>query len=170
MKAAELIIPILICVLMAYALAKKVNVYKAFVEGASEALPQLISILPYLAAMLSAIELIRASGVLGAIVGIIEPAAERIGIPAGTVPIIVLRPFSGSASLALLRDTLIRYGPDSASGRAASVIVGSTETVFYTIAVYFGAAGVTGTRHAVPVALISGAVGCAVGIALIGVM
>ena len=170
MKAAELIIPIAVFALIVYALIKKVNVYKAFVEGASEALPQLFSILPYLAAMLAAIEIFRGSGALSALVGILEPAAERVGLPSGTAPLVLLRPFSGSASLALLRDTLEQYGPDSPAGRAASVILGSTETVFYSVAVYFGAVGVTKTRHAIPVALISGTVGIIVGAALVNVM
>ena len=129
MKASELAIPFLISVLIVFALFKKVNVYKAFVEGVGEALPQLISILPYLAAMLAAIEVFRSSGALSFIVRAIRPAAEAVGLPSELVPLFVLRPFSGSASLALLRDTLTEYGPDSYIGRAASVMVGSTATV-----------------------------------------
>ena len=128
-----------------------------------------VSNLP-LAAMLAAIGIFRDSGALAFIVDAVEPAARAIGLPEGTAPLMLLRPFSGSATLALLKDTLTEYGPDSVSGRAASVMVGSTETVFYTIAVYFGAVGVTKTRHAVPVALISGAVGCAAAVALVSVM
>lgn len=166
MNAAELVIPVGIGVMVLYAACRKVNVYKAFVEGAAEALPQLKSILPYLAAMLGAIELFRASGALSAVVEALRPAAEAMGVPPGITPLMVMRPFSGSASLAMLRDTLNEYGADSLTGRTACVIVGSTETVFYTTAVYFGAVGVTKTRHAIPAALISGAVGCAVGILL----
>ena len=170
MKAADIAIPVLIACLVLFALFKKVNVYKAFVEGAGEALPQLLSILPYLAAMLMAIEVFRGSGALAFIVRAIEPVAERVGLSSGLVPLFVLRPLSGSASLALLRDTLTEYGPDSLTGRAASVMVGSTETIFYTLAVYFGAVGVTKTRHAIPAAVISGIVGSLLGVALIGIM
>lgn len=166
MRAADIAVPGAIAALTIYALCKKVNVYKAFAEGAADALPQLISILPYLAAMLTAIELFRSSGALNYLIMAAEPAARAIGLDTGLIPIILLRPFSGSASLALLKDTLIAYGPDSYTGRAASVIVGSTETVFYTISVYFGAVGVTKTRHAIPAALIAGLAGTAAGILL----
>lgn len=167
MKAAELIIPCLIITLIIYALFKKVNVYKAFSDGVKEALPQLAGILPALAAMLCAIEIMKNSGALEFAVAATAPFSERIGIKSELVPMILLRPFSGSAALALLKDTLIKHGADSYIGRAASVIVGSTETVFYTTAVYFGAVGVTKTRHALPAALISGLVGTAVGLILV---
>lgn len=158
------VIPLLIATLVVYALVKKVNVYKAFIEGAKESLPGLVSILPYLAAMLTAIELLRGSGALEGFIRLISPVTERLGIASGLVPLIVLRPFSGSASLALLKDVLTENGADSLIGRQASVIVGSTETVFYTVSVYFGAVGVTKTRQAVPAAIISGLVGVAVGL------
>ena len=166
MNAAGTVIPILVGLLLIYALIKKVNVYKAFIEGAKEALPSLVSILPYLAAMLTSIELLRGSGALGSVIKLISPVSERLGVPSPLVPMIVLRPFSGSASLALLKDVLTEYGPDGRIGRAASVTVGSTETVFYTVSVYFGAIGVTKTRQAIPAALIAGLAGTTVGILL----
>ncbi len=167
MKAADIAAPALVGVLIVYALIKKVNVYKAFVDGAAGAVPQLVAILPYLAAMLGAISLLRESGAIDFMVRLIRPATDRLGISSELVPLIALRPFSGSASLALLKDTLTECGADSRVGRAASVLVGSTETVFYTTAVYFGAVGVTKTRHAIPAALISGAVGVIVGLLLV---
>lgn len=170
MRAAELAVPVGIFVLLAYALVKKVNIYKAFVEGAAAALPQLVSILPSLAAMLSAIEMLRSSGALTLAVRLLSPVSEKLGVPAELVPLILLRPFSGSASLAMLKDTLLSCGADGFTGRAASVVVGSTETIFYTTAVYFGAVGVTKTRQSIPAALISGAVGTAVGLALVRIM
>ena len=167
MRAAETAIPLLIAALIVYALIKKVNIYKAFAEGAAEAVPNLLHVLPYLAAMLTALEVFRGSGALAFTVRALAPAASRVGLPSELIPLIVLRPFSGSASLALLKDTLTQYGPDGFIGRAASVLVGSTETVFYTVALYFGAVGVTKTRQAVPAALIGGAVGALVGILLV---
>lgn len=167
MNAAKLAIPILLAALIVYALIKKVNVYKAFVSGAADALPQLLNVLPCLAAMLAAIEVMRSSGALLYAVRLLSPAAKFLGLPDELIPLIVLRPLSGSASLAMLKDTLVLHGADSFIGRAASVMVGSTETVFYTVAVYFGAVGVTKTRHAVPAALIAGIVGTAVGIMLV---
>lgn len=167
MKAADMAAPVLVGALIVYALFKKVNVYKAFVDGAAGAVPQLIEILPYLAAMLGAIALLRGSGAIDLFVRVISPVTEKLGVSPELVPLIALRPFSGSASLALLKDVLVRNGADSTVGRAASVLVGSTETVFYTTAVYFGAVGVTKTRHAIPAALISGAVGVAVGLLIV---
>ena len=170
MKAAEAAIPCLIAALILFALIKKVNVYKAFIKGASDALPQLISILPCLAAMLAAIEVFRGSGALNRLVRLLEVPSKALGVPTELTPLMLLRPFSGSASLALLKDVLAVNGPDGCIGRAASVMVGSTETVFYTVSVYFGAVGVTKTRHAVPAALIAGLVGCACSIALTKVL
>lgn len=167
MNAGEAAIPLLIVFLIGYALIKKVNIYKAFAEGAKDALPQLVSVLPYLAAMLTALEVFRGSGALSALVRMLAPVGRLCGVREELIPLIVLRPFSGSASLALLRDTLTEYGADGYIGRAASVLVGSTETVFYTVALYFGSVGVTKTRQAIPAALISGAVGVAVGLLLI---
>ncbi len=155
----DYILPILIVLLVAYALIRRVNVYSAFVEGAKDALPMLIEVLPYLAAMLTAIAVFRESGALGYVTKAISPALNAVGIQAELAPLIALRPFSGSASLALLQDTLLTYGADTDVGRTASVLVGSTETIFYTLAVYFGAVGITKTRHALPAALISGAAG-----------
>lgn len=159
MNVTGYILPILIALLIVYALIKRVNVYDAFVEGASQALPMLKSVLPYLAAMLAAISVFRGSGALGYVTRFISPVLKAVGIQPELAPLIALRPLSGSASLAMLQDVLIASGADSDVGRAASVMVGSTETVFYTVAVYFGAAGITKTRHAIPAALISGAAG-----------
>ncbi|MBO4848317.1 MAG: spore maturation protein [Clostridia bacterium] len=170
MRAAEIAIPCGAALLLLYALVKKVNVYKAFVDGAKDALPQLVSILPYLAAMLTAIETVRASGLTDLLVRVLRAPAERAGLEPELIPLIVLRPFSGSGSLALLREILTQHGADSGIGRAASVLVGSTETVFYTVALYFGSVGVTKTRHAIPASLIAGAVGAAVGILLVRIM
>ena len=167
MRATELLIPCSIAALLIFALCKKVNIYKAFAEGAAAALPQLVNVLPYLAAMLTALEIFRGSGALSALVRWLSPMGAAVGIPKELIPLIVLRPFSGSASLALLRDTLTEHGADGYIGRAASVLVGSTETVFYTVALYFGSVGVTITRQAVPAALISGAVGVTVGLLLV---
>ena len=168
--ASGLAVPVLILLLIVYALIKKVNVYKAFVEGAAEALPQLIKLMPSLAAMLAAINLLRASGALDTAVSAAEPLLKGMGVSKELAPLIVLRPFSGSASLALMRDVIINCGADSKTGRAAAVIMGSTETIFYTLTVYFGAAGVTKTRHAMPAALIAGAVGTAAGLIFTEIM
>ncbi len=145
--------------LILWALRKKVDLYSSFVNGASEALPLLLNILPYMAAMMIALNLARTSGALDAVVNLAAPALEYIGVDKALIPLFVLRPFSGSASMALLNDVFKTAGVDSPAGMAASNMLGSTETIFYTIALYFGSVGITKTRHSVPVALISGLVG-----------
>ena len=170
MTAAGCVLPVLIFALIVWALVKKVNIYNAFIESAGKALPELVRLIPCLAAMLTALEALKSSGALTAFLRLVSPAAGALGLDPALVPLLLLRPFSGSSSLALLRDVLLEHGADSDIGRAASVLVGSTETVFYTITVYFGAVGVTKTRQAVPAALISGAVGAAVGVLLTRVM
>ena len=153
------VIPILVAALLAYALIRRVNPYEAFIRGAADAVPTLLRVLPALAAMLGAITLLRGCGALDALGNWLSPVFEKIGIPSELTPLILLRPFSGSASLALLGDTLTRYGADSFVGRAASVCVGSTETIFYTLALYCGSVGISKTRHALPAAL----AGCTAG-------
>ena len=113
------VIPILVAALLAYALIRRVNPYEAFIRGAADAVPTLLRVLPALAAMLGAITLLRGCGALDALGNWLSPVFEKIGIPSELTPLILLRPFSGSASLALLGDTLTRYGADSF--RSASV-------------------------------------------------
>ena len=102
------------------------------------------------------------SGLLEVLCGLIEPAAEWLGLPRGTAPLVLLRPLSGSASLALLRDILEKYGPDSRTGLVASAMMGSGETVLYTCAVYLSAAGIHKSKYIIPVSLAGWLVGCAV--------
>ena len=102
------VIPILVAALLAYALIRRVNPYEAFIRGAADAVPTLLRVLPALAAMLGAITLLRGCGALDALGNWLSPVFEKIGIPSELTPLILLRPFSGSASLALLGDTLTR--------------------------------------------------------------
>lgn len=167
MNAVEVAILIIVAALFIYALLKGINPYEAFAEGASEALPTIAKVLPYLAVMLIAINLFRRSGAMDAVTTLLAPLLSKLGIPAELATLIVLRPFSGSASLALLQDTLTVYGADGFIGRAASTIVGSTETIFYTLALYCGSVGIKRSRHALPVALLSGIIGTIASILLI---
>lgn len=153
------IMPAMILLLLGYALYKRVNVYEAFTRGAQEALPLLVQVLPFMAAMMIAMNLFRSSGALSAFIRWIEPLLSKLGIPAELVPLLVLRPFSGSAAIALLQDVFTNHGVDSFAGLAASLMLGSTETIFYTVALYFGSVGVRKTRVTVAVALLSGVVG-----------
>ncbi|MBO2526950.1 MAG: spore maturation protein [Clostridiales bacterium] len=137
------------------ALAKKQDVYSALLEGGLDGLKLLLSIAPALVMLLTAVHMLRASGAVTLLTKWLSPASAFLGIPAQTLPLVLLRPFSGSAALAVGADLMGVYGADSLIGRTAAIMLGSTETTFYTISVYFGAAGIKKTRYAVPAALIA---------------
>ena len=148
-------VAILILLLLVYAAFRRVNVFDAFREGAAQALPLIGSILPTLAVFSAAMSLFRASGAFGLLSSFLSPALDLLGVDPALVPLLVVRPFSGSAALAALTDIFTQYGPDSRVGLTASVLLGSSETVFYTLALYFGGVGIKRTRFAVPAALLS---------------
>ena len=160
-QVSALFLPICIMLLIMWSFRKRCNVYEAFVTGAKDALPTLVQILPYMAAMLIAISVFRASVAMDLLMGLLSPAFEAVGMPAELVPLVTLRPFSGSAALALLQDVFTNHGVDTFIGLSASVLVGSTETIFYTVALYFGSVKVLKPRYSVAVALISGVTGVA---------
>lgn len=151
---SALILPALIAFILIYGAVKKIDVYSAFVRGAADALPVLAKLLPPLAAMLAAIAALRASGVMDALVALVSPVFTALKTPPELAPLILIRPFSGSAALSVLEDILLTHGADSFIGYSASVLLGSTETIFYTVALYCGSVGVTKTRYAVPAALL----------------
>ena len=149
------LVPALFLGISVLALGRKVDVYGALLEGGRQGLELVKSILPALVLLLTAVELLRASGAMEALVRLLAPAAELVGIPPETLPLVLIRPLSGSAALAVGAELMAAYGPDSTIGRTAAIMLGSTETTFYTISVYFAAAGVKRTRWAVPAALIA---------------
>lgn len=153
MDISSYIVPVLFAGTAFFALLKNVDVYDALVSGATEGLGTLVRILPSLVALLSAVYMLRASGALELLANLLAPALLRLGIPPETVPLLLIRPVSGSGALAAGSELIAQYGPDSYIGRVAAVMLGSTETTFYTIAVYFGAAGIHRTRYAIPAAL-----------------
>ena len=137
MKYVALIIPALFFALFLYALLKKVRLYDCFTEGVKEAVPLLLSIFPYLAAMLMLSELFEQSGLSAALTQALSPAFSALGIPPEISKLVLLKPFSGSGSTALLSELISAYGADSYIARCAAVAYGSSETVFYISAVYF---------------------------------
>lgn len=151
----DLLIPMLMIGISIAALAKKQDVYAVLLEGGLEGLKLLLSIVPALVMLLTAVHMLRASGAVELLTKWLAPAANFVGIPAETLPLVLIRPISGSAALAVGADLMGAYGPDSLIGRTAAIMLGSTETTFYTISVYFGAAGVKKTRYAIPAALIA---------------
>ncbi|MDR5659211.1 nucleoside recognition domain-containing protein [Serpentinicella sp. ANB-PHB4] len=150
-----LAIPIMFTAILVHGYIKGVNLYDAFVEGASEGFKTAIRIMPYLVAIFIVIGLLRKSGSIDMLVVLLQPITTRLGIPGEILPLALMRPISGSGALGVLQDILTTYGPDSFVGRVASTMMGSAETIFYTMAVYFGAIGVKNSRHTVPSALIA---------------
>jgi spore maturation protein B len=148
-------VPLLLAGIPLYALTRKVDVYAAFLEGAKGGFETGVRIVPPLVAVLVALGMLRASGALDAAAHALAPLLDPLGLPASVLPLVVVRPLSGGAALGVVGDVLRSEGPDSYAGRLASVMCGSTETTFYVLAVYFGAAGITRYRHALPAALLA---------------
>lgn len=155
------LIPGLLLGVSILALGRRVDVYAALLEGGRSGLELVKSILPALVLLLTAVELLRAGGALEALVRLLTPAAGWLGIPPETLPLVLIRPLSGSGALALGAELMAAHGPDSLIGRTAAVMLGSTETTFYTVSVYFSAAGVRKSRYAIPAALIADLTGFA---------
>lgn len=154
-----LCVPLLIIGVLGFGLFKKIPVYDLFTEGAKEGLVTMFKIFPALLGLICSIEMLRASGALDILTNLISKVTERLNIPSETIPLMLMRPISGSGALAIVTDIFKNYSPDSFSGLCASVMMGSTETTFYTIAVYYGAVGITKIRHTAKAALIADAVG-----------
>ncbi|MDL2225924.1 spore maturation protein [Eubacteriales bacterium OttesenSCG-928-M02] len=142
-----------------YGAGKRVDCYDAFTMGAKDGLGVCRKVLPYMAAMLVGVSMLRASGLLDVLVWALTPLARLLGLPPEALPICVVRPFSGSAALGVLAETLQTYGPDSTIARAACIIMGSSETLFYTASLYFGSVGIQQWRHTIPAGLVSSFVG-----------
>lgn len=150
---SAILIPGLLLLTGAWAVYRRVDLFGALTAGAKEGLQTVLRILPALTALLCAVYMLRASGALEALGKLCSPVLSLLGIPAETAPLMFLRPVSGSGALAVGSELMREYGPDSYLGRCAAVMLGSTETTFYVIAVYFGAVGIKKTRHAIPAAL-----------------
>ena len=155
MDISSYVVPLLLALTAIYALTKKVDVYDALTSGAREGISVLVRIFPALAALLSAVYMLRASGAMELLTAWLAPAMELLGVPSETTALMLIRPISGSGALAVGSDLMATHGADSYIGRVAAVMLGSTETTFYTIAVYFGAAGIRRTRYTVPAALVA---------------
>ena len=153
MNLSSLVIPGLLAGVAVYGMGRRVDVYGALTTGARDGLTVLLNILPPLVGLLTAVAMFRASGATEWLTGLCAPVMELLGIPAELTPLMLIRPVSGGGALAVGSELITTYGPDSYIGRVAAVMLGSTETTFYTIAVYFGAAGIIRTRHTIPAAL-----------------
>ena len=146
-------IPVIIASLVTSGWGRQVAIYDSLVEGAKEGFQVALRIIPFLVAILVLIGMFRTSGALDVLVGFLTPLTALVGMPAEVLPLAVLRPFSGSGSFALAAEAMQAHGPDSLIGYMSGTFTGSTETTFYTLAVYYGAIGIRKTRHTVPACL-----------------
>lgn len=155
----DYIVPLLLFVSCILALRKRENAYDLMLDGARDGLKLLLSIVPTLVLLLTAVSMLRASGAMAAISRFFSPVLSSVGIPPETAMLVLIRPISGSAALAVGAELMAAHGVDSLVGRTVAVMLGSTETTFYTISVYFGAAGIRKTRYTLPAALFADFVG-----------
>ena len=151
----DYVVPGLMLIASLLALRRKEDTYSLLLSGAADGLKLLASIVPALILLLTAVTMLRASGAIEIISAVFAPVFRFLGIPPETAMLVLVRPISGSAALAVGADLMAQYGVDSLIGRTAAIMLGSTETTFYTISVYFGAAGVRKTRYTVIAALIA---------------
>ena len=155
----DYIVPVLLLLVCALALRKKEDPYSLMLLGASEGLKLLLSLVPTLVLLMTAVTMLRESGAMDALSKWAAPVMDFFGIPTETAMLVLIRPISGSAALAVGSDLMATYGVDSPIGRTAAIMLGSTETTFYTVSVYFGAAGIKKTRYTILAALLADFVG-----------
>ncbi|MCL2837857.1 MAG: spore maturation protein [Oscillospiraceae bacterium] len=148
-------VPIMLCGIICYGLFKRVNVYETFIDGAMDGIKSLVKIIAPLIGLMVSISVFRASGLLDLFTYALTPVTNLINMPGDILPLALLRPISGSGSLAIVSDIYQTAGPDSISGRIASVMMGASETTFYTLTVYFGSVGIRKVRHTLKAALFS---------------
>lgn len=149
------ILPILILFILGYGIFKKVNIYETFIEGAKEGLKTGVNIIPYILAIMVAIGMFRASGAIEGIAGLLKVPLSHFNIPADILPIMIVRSLSGSANIGVLTDIVKNVGANSYTAKLAAIMVGSSETTFYVLSVYFGAVGIKKIRYALIVGLLA---------------
>lgn len=163
MKYTVYIIPALFIFILCLSLVKKQNSYQSFVDGAAGALSLMVKVFPYLLAVMVAVEIFRQTGISATIASFVAPAFKFIGIPPELSELVLIRPLSGAGAMALLDNIYATYGTDTLIGKTASMIYGSSETIFYIATIYFTQSKVKNLRYAIPVALIATLVGIIVG-------
>ncbi|MBD5520866.1 MAG: spore maturation protein [Lachnospiraceae bacterium] len=167
---SNIIIPVIIFYIVAYGLASKTNVYEDFIKGAKDGFHTVIQIMPTLIGLMVAVGILRASGFLDFLAGIFSGVAGRLGFSSELVPLILIKMFSSSAATGLVLDIFKNHGPDSLLGMTTSIMMSCTETVFYTMSVYYMAAKVTKTRYTLTGAILTTVSGVAASIILAGLM
>lgn len=167
---SNLILPIIVIGIIIHGVYKKVNVYDTFVEGTKESFDMVITMFPFILAMILGINLFLSSNFLSIFINFLKPVLDFLKVPIDILPISIIRPISGSASLAMLNNILEVNGPDSFIGRLASVIQGSTDTTLYVITLYFGCIGIKKIRYALWVGLIADLIGIIASIIIVGLI
>ncbi|WP_353096168.1 spore maturation protein [Tissierella praeacuta] len=148
-------IPVIIVGFLVFGMAKKIKVYESFTEGAKEGFTTAVKIIPFLVAMLVSIGAFRASGAMDLLTKALSPVTNFIGMPSEVLPMAFMRPLSGGGAEGIMSSLVTDYGPESLIGRMAAVMMGSTETTFYVLSVYFGSISIKKQRHALPVGLLA---------------
>lgn len=166
----EAVIPVIVAALCVYGLVKRVNIFESFVEGVKEGMQTVRFIAPTMIALLVAVGTLKASGALEWIAELIRPVATAVGFPAELVPMGLLRPVSGSGATAILTNIYETCGADSFVGRCASVVAGSTETTFYAVTMYYGAAGIKKIRHTLVSALVADFTAIVMSVVIVGLV
>ena len=165
-----LAVPLMLCGIIGYGIAKRVNVYEVFLEGAFDGIKSLVKIIAPLIGLMVSISVFRASGLLDIFTFALTPITNLINMPGEVLPLALLRPISGSGSLAIVNDIYQTSGPDSIAGRIASVMMGASETTFYTLTVYFGSIGIRKVRHTLKAALFSDLTAIIVSVVVVQIM
>lgn len=164
---SQLIIPAFILLIVLYGVAKRVRVYDCFVAGAKDGITVVIKIFPYLVAIFVAVKSFQASGAMDLAKTLFHGLLAAVNVPIEVIPIAIVKPLSGSASIGVFSDIVRTTGPDSLASMMAAVIMGSAETTFYVLAVYLGAVGIRKTRYLVPVCVLSDLVGIILAILIV---
>lgn len=164
------VVPVLFFIVLVVSILKKKDAYSYFIDGSRSAIDLMIGVFPYLMTIMMCVQIFRATGVSAAVSSLIAPVFEAMGLPGQLTELLLLRPLSGAGSIAILDNIYATYGTDTFIGRCASVIYGSSETVFYVSAIYLSQSKTKKLRYALPVALISTLLGCVIGCALLRVL
>lgn len=170
MTISNLIIPLMVLFIIIYGIKKKVNIYDEFLTGSTESFGMILKIFPCLLAMILGINIFLKSGLLNIITNILEPFFDLIKIPIQVFPMMIMRPISGTSSLAILNNLFETFGPDSIIGILGSIIQGSTDTTFYVITLYFGSLGIKKIRYALWAGLFADLIGITASIIITNIL
>ena len=169
-KISVFIMPTIMVLILINGLIKKAPLFDQFIEGAKNGLSTSVKILPSLVGLIVAVSMLRASGFFEVACNLLAPFLEKVGFPPELVPMALIRPVSGSAALATVQDIITTYNPDSFIGRCAAVMMGSSETTFYTLAIYFGSVGITKSRYTVKSALLADLTGIVLSVVFVKIL